>query len=223
MIQRTLFNILKIGIDEITRDISILEDLFIEQHNLESAEVASIVTLWKAKPPNVIHGYADADSKFPLYAITLLGERETDKFIGDSAGDVMDENDPDFPGEQNSSIWRHEYAIWVYSDHPDVTSYYYEVAKHVILTAGPIFIQNFIMDIDVAGMDMTPDPRYLPSHLFVRQLKFSCKRELLRVDPESKLGKAFKVSGIHVDSSGSPSDVGGVKTNVTIDTGDDDE
>lgn len=219
MIQRTLFNVLKLGIEEINQNIEILEDLFIEQYGLSESETASIRKLWETKPPNVIHGYADADSKFPLYAITLLSERESDKFIGDSAGDVVDPEDPDFGAEAVSSIWRHDYAVWIYSDHPDVTLYYYEVAKHIILTAGPLFVQNLIMDIDVSGMDMAPDPRYLPAHLFVRQLKFSCKRELLRVDPGTGLGKAFKVAGIHVDSSGSPSDVGGVKTLVTVKPG----
>lgn len=232
MIQRLLFNVLKTGIEEVTRDPTILEELFVEQYGLSRTETDAIIKLWTNKTPNVIHGYAHADSEFPLYAITLLGERESDKFIGDSAGDISDIADPDFPAEQLSALWRHDYAIWVYTEHPDATLYFYEVAKHIILTAndgtpgsGPnLFVQNAVMDIDVQGMDMTPDPRYIPDHLFVRQLRFSCKREFLRVDRASRLGKAFKVAGIHVDSSGSPSDVGGVSTNVKVVTlGGDDE
>jgi hypothetical protein len=224
MIQRLLYKVLQIGIDHINHDHSILEELFMEQYGLSREETAAIVKLWTAKPPSLIHGYARADSTFPVYAITLQGERESDKFIGDSAGDIQDIADPDFPAEMLSALWRHDYVVWIYTEHPDATLYYYEIAKHILLTAsdeqdgqGPnLFVQNAVMDIDVSGQDMSPDPRYLPDHLFVRQLRFSCKREFLRVDRGSRLGKAFKVAGIHVDSTGSSSDVGGVKTLVTV-------
>lgn len=225
MIQRLLFNVLKVGVEQITRDTTILEELFQEQYDLSAEETAAIIKLWNAKPPSIIHGYAHADSQFPLFAITLLGERESDKFIGDSAGDIDDVLDPDFPAEELSALWRHDYGIWIYTEHPDATLYYYEIAKSILLTANTgeiggegsnLFIRNGVMDIDMQGMDMAPDPRYLPDHLFVRQLRFSCKREFLRVNRASKLGRAFKVAGIHVDSSGSSSDVGGVKTNVKL-------
>ena len=216
MIQRVLYNVLKRGIAEITSDVSILEDLFGNQYELDATEVASIKKLWETRPPRVVHGYADADQQFPLFCITLLGERETDKFIGDSAGDIIDTADSNYPAEQVSSIWGHDYSVWVYAEHPDVTLYYYEIAKLIIQTAGSVFVENAIMDVDVSGMDMAPDERYIPAHLFVRQLKFSCKRELLRIDQASKLGRAFRITGIHVDRSGSPSDVGGVSTNVSV-------
>ena len=70
-------------------------------------------------------------------------------------------------------------------------------------------------EIKISGGDMAPDPRYMPEHLFVRQIKFGCNREFLRTDLATLRQKAFTVSGIHVDSSGSPSDVGDVKTLIT--------
>jgi hypothetical protein len=223
MIQRLIFQVLQTGVNAINQDSKILDDIFAKQWGLSEAELASIKTFWTAKPPTVIQGYARQDSPFPLFAISLLGERESDKVIGDEAFDVMDPDDPEFQDDQKTAFWHHDFAIWVYSEHPDVTLYYYEIVKHIILVssdlkkanAPSIWVENGVMDIDLQGQDLVPDARYVPSNLFVRQLRFSCKREFKQAVRGSRLAKAFKVSGIYLDSSGGSNDAVGVQANVT--------
>jgi hypothetical protein len=202
------------GIASINRDLTLLDVIFLDQYGLSQAEVAKIKEFWQASPPKVAHGFAHASHTFPLWSIVLGAEGEKIEFVGDEAGDCLDEDDPDYLEDIRSSIWEHNYRILTYAEHPDVTLYYYEIAKTILLLAHDYFVTQHLFEIHVTGRDMMPDPKYLPDHLFVRELNWACQRELLQVDRGSRLRKAFRVSGIHIDKSGSPSDVGDVETRV---------
>lgn len=216
MIQRFIHDALTAGFTEIEADPEIIDDVFGEDSLcLDAAEIAIIKQYIAENKPNVIHGYPKEDSKYPLLAITLGAEGEKTHFMGDDAGIISDVLDEDFGADILSSIWAHQYPIHVYDLHPNATSYVYELAKAILQTAGPFFDGKGLQNVHISGMDLAPDPRYAPAHLFVRQLKFECEREQLRVNRSSKLGKAFKVQGIHVDKSGSTGEVG-VPTNVTV-------
>jgi hypothetical protein len=197
------------GIDAITADPTLLEIIF-ENFELEEGEVDSIKEKWEAKPPHVRHGFARSDDEFPLFAIVLVNEHESETVLGDDGGIVEDPEDPLYGADIKTSFWEHNYNILVYSDHPDVTLYWYEVAKSIILEAG--FYDVGIYDLTLSGGDIEPSPEYIPTHLFMRYLSVKVNREFKRIVHTSRLEKAFRVSGIHIDRSGSPSDPGPVKT-----------
>lgn len=213
MIQRYLYDTLVAGIEEIQKDPTILDDIFRVNYCLSQAEVDSIKEAFAASPPNVIHHYARSESEFPLYSIVLESEQESEHYIGDDAGMIDEPDDPLFGADRIASIFTHDYTILTYTEHPDLTLYYYEIAKAIFLVAPLKSLGLF--NTHISGMDLMPDPRYIPDHLFVRRMSFKADREFERIDRDSKLGKAFRVEGIHVDSSGSPSSVGGAKTLVT--------
>lgn len=223
MIQRFLFEALKDGVEQFTADLTLFDQLFSEVYALSETEIAAIKTFWVNSsddphrgPPKVIHGYAPRDVEIPVYSIVLANEKEALMWLNDDIGQIEDEEDPNFGADQKGSIWNHQYDILVYHEHPDVTGYLYEIAKSIILASHEAFVERGLFDISVSGADLAPDPRYIPEHLFARKMSFSCSRLFDRVDRESRFGKAFAVSGIHIDKAGSPSDVGGVKTLVTI-------
>jgi len=215
MIQRFIYTAIKEGLQQVADDPTLLDDLFGGNLGLEASEIAAIKTMFAAKPPAVHHGYARQDYEFPLYSIILASEGEIEHFLGNDAAPVFDEEDPDYGTDIQTSIYKHAYHILCYAEHPDVVTYIYEFAKAVFLAQGDYFDSVGLFEVNISGMDLAPDPRYVPENLFVRQIMFECQREFCRVDRDSKLGKAFKVRGIHVDKSGSPSDVGGVQTLVT--------
>jgi hypothetical protein len=212
MIERFLYTTLKDGIQAMLDDLAILDDLFVDLYELEQSEVDKIKEVFTEDPPGVIHSYARTETSIPVFSIVLESENESEHFLGDDAGMIDDPEDPDFGADCKSTIWDHKYQILCYTEHPDLTLYYYEMAKSIFLTADLSSYGLFMTHL--SGADLMPDPRYIPEHLFVRRLSFECSREFLRLDRGSKLGKAFRVRGIHVDKSGSPSDVGGVKTLV---------
>lgn len=212
MIQRFLFAALRQGIEAITADPVLLEAIF-ENYELAEEEVASIKELWAREPPNVRHNFARPEDTFPLWALVLADEREVTTILGDDAGIVEEEDDPLFGADVKSSFWSHHYEILIYTKHVDATLYWYEVAKSILLEAQ---LHNFgIYDLMLSGADVMPDPKYIPTHLFVRRLAVKANREFRRIIHASRIGKAFKVRGIHVDKSGSLTDPGAVKTLVT--------
>lgn len=216
MIQRFIFDALKDGIAQFQSDPTLFDLLFTELFAFGETEIAAIKTVFAAKPPKVIHGYAPLDMEVPVWSIILQDEREALKVLNNDTGQIEDIDDPDFGADVKGTIWQHRYDILVYTEHPDVTTYYYEIAKSILLGSNDFFVDQDLFDIDISGGDLMPDPRYIPENVFVRRISFGCMRLFTRVDRDSRLGKAFKVSGIHIDKSGSPSDVGGVKTLVTI-------
>lgn len=221
MIERYIYTALQAGIEIITARPAILDALFKDDYELDAAEVAAIKQLWEEKPPNVIHSYPRIDSSFPLYAVILSEEREDQTFIGNDAGMVTDPNDPNYGADIDAAVWVHSYWIQCLAEHPDVTRYYYEVAKSILLATD--WEERGIFSIQMSGADLAPDPRYLPENLFMRQITFKCNREFQRLDLESRFHRGTQIAGIHVDKSGSPSDVGEVKTLVTPYTEEDDD
>lgn len=221
MIERLLKTALSVGIDSIVADPTILDTIFGEKgYELSNTEIDSIKTVFAAKTPNVIHQYPRKDSEFPLYAIVLGVEAQGDHYLGDVAGQIEDDDDPDFGSDVLSAIWTHKYNVLVCTDHPDVTLYYYQIAKSMLMASS--LPNEGLFEMHLSGADLAPDPKYIPEHLFIRILTFGCSSEFVRVDLGSRLGKAFRVAGIHIDKNGSPGDVGGVKTLVTIASGDND-
>lgn len=212
MIERYLYQILDAGITAISEDPTLL-DLVFEQYELSRTEMDQIQTLWTAKPPHVKHQFARTDDTFPLYAIVLQQENEADLYLDNYAGMVEDTEDEDFASDIKSSIWQHQFQILTYTQHPDHTLYLYEVAKSIFLAAD---LQSAgLFQFQFSGSDLSPAVAYLPDHLFARQFTIAARREFQRIDRASRLGKAFQIRGIHVDKSGSSSDVGGVPTLVT--------
>lgn len=219
MIQRFLFNVLSAGLSAIQADLDLLDDVF-DQFGLSDTELTAIKTWFRENPPTVKHQYARTDDTFPLYSIVLGNEEESDLFIGNDGGlQVMDDDDPDRGADVKSSLWQHTYDILSYSDHPDGTTYLYEVQKAIFLSAD--LADCGLHSYHFSGMDLSPATPYIPAHLFARIFSIRAKREFERIDRTTALGKAYKVGGIHIDRSGSPSDVGNVKTLVDVVSEDD--
>jgi len=218
MIQRILYRAVEAGLTYFKENPDAFHTLFGDNYGLSETEVAAILQWFNDKPPKVFHGYARADQTPPFVSIVLADERETDSVIGDDAGMISDEEDPDFGCDEYTAFWAHNYQLLCITEHPEATQYLYEVVKDIILEAKPTFIPEGIYDLQVSGAELMPDSRFIPENWFLRQLNLACKRELLTVKKGTGAGKAWQVGGIHVDKSGSPSDVGGVKTLVTVDT-----
>lgn len=214
MIQRILYRALISGLEYYQQNPDAFTALFGDNYGLSETEILAIRQFFTDKPPKVFHGYARTDATPPFIAIVLADERETDSVLGDEAGIIANEEDADYGCDQYTAFWNHTYHLMCIAEHPEACQYVYEVAKAIILEAKPTFIPEGIYDSQVSGAELLPDPRFIPEHWFLRQITFSCKRELLTVVKGSNAGKAWTVSGIHVDREGSPSDVGGVKTLV---------
>lgn len=215
MINRYLHDILVDGVAIIQNDLSVLDELFQQQFILGEETANEIKTYFSNHGLNVVSGYPRSDSTFPLVAITLTSDSEDDYFLNDDAADLTDIDDPHYMEDIKSTIWSYAYQLFVYTEHPDITAYYYEIVKSILLISLDTLSDLDCFNFALSGSELVPDVRYMPEHLFVRQLTFKCSSEFQRFDRESRWGKAFAVRGISVDKNASSRDTGNIVTNVT--------
>ena len=214
MIQRYLYDLLTQGIEEAKTDPYLLEDLFQDNYVLVSGESVAIKTYFEAQGLNVYNGYPRTDAVFPAVHIILGEENEDEHVLADSGGIITDETDPNYQAEIWTSIWNHTYRILVTTEHPDVTAYYHEIVKYLMMDRIDVLLDDGCFNFHLSGNELAPDEKYMPEHLFARQLIFSCQREFQRINRPARDGRIRAVSGIHVDKNASNYDVGDVKTNV---------
>lgn len=214
MIHKKIYTTIEDGIDTITRNPDIINIIFERQYGLTKGEVSKIREYWAASPPTVKHGFASAEPKFPMYSIVLGDEHETEHFLANDAGFV---EDGEYKGADTESvIWDLTYQLMTWAEHPDVTAWYYEILKEIIVAAVPTYNEEGIFTVTLRGNDLQPDPRYIPEHLFVRQLTFNCQREFIRINTDSLFTKFNKVGGLYVNSETDPVDVAEVIPRLTV-------
>lgn len=148
-------------------------------------EAAKIRAVWETKPPNVIHQYPRTDASFPLFSIVLGAEGEAVKVMDNFGGYVGE-----YLGDEGgigggigannivrTSVYTKTFHVMVYTDHPDVTLYYYYLAKYFITQEQNELQAQGVLDLALTGADMGPDQAYAPEWLFVRRLTITLKIE----------------------------------------------
>lgn len=215
MIERFIYTAIQQGIVDLQADPTLITVYFRKIHGLSLDEVNHLLEVFIKLPPNVQHGYARTDSKFPLYAIILSSENEVNRFLGDD-GSLLDQDDEEDPRnvEHLSRIWSHQHMILCYHDNPDVVLFYYHLVKFFLIRARRFFFDNHVLETTLSGGDLAPDPRYIPAGLFARQLTVSCTKEL-KVSG-LKEATAFKIDGIFVQDGRPPEEIGNVTALVTV-------
>ncbi len=238
-IERLIFRTLKAGLDEMIAypekfEAFILEGLTPEEPTAAELtqaedEAARARTEFEAQPPNIIHGYARRDGVFPCWAIVLGGESTDTDFIGEDAMDSYLEDPEDDDTRQvyrdadgnredpHIRRWGHNFEVYCYADHPDSTLYYYYLAKQLLAESRSAFQVEDLDEITYTGADLAPDPRYLPSGMFVRRLGMKMASDQVYVERlKPGVDRAAQLAGIHVAED--QDDATGVDANITAST-----
>jgi len=162
---------------------------------------------FEARPPTLTHGYPRSGGPFPQWALTLSAESPVEHFLGDDALPYDEEGNPiedddGVPAESKIRRVKYTYSFLVIVDHPDLVLYHYHLLKHLLLRRTRWLVSRDLDDLEISGQDLAPDPRYLPSDVFVRVLSLSVETDECWVEPlsiEDDGGtRATKVAGIHV-------------------------
>lgn len=219
MIERLIFTVVKAGLDYYTADAGQRFERFcLNEMRLSAAEAAkarlyfaggtdpdgNVVT---ARPPTWQHGYPRQGGPFPLWALTLGTERETTTYLGADAFPLDEEGsmvlDPETGEPVDPKIIRVEYAynVLCMAEHPDIAVYYYHLLKRIIRAGREEFIAEDLDPPQLSGADLAPDPRYLPDHIFARQLNVVIEADECWTEAKDG-GYADTVRGIHVNDSG---------------------
>ena len=214
MVERILYEIINDGLAWYKARPERFERFLVEQHGLAAAEAkkarlyfeggtADDGTEIDAQPPTLIHGYARTGGPFPCWAMTLGSERVATDYLGKDGAflDSDGENyfDPETGAVVDPKVRRMEYRfdILCLTDHPDVTVWYYHLLKQIVMSQQDVLESQDVEDLIFTGMDMAPDPRYLPDNMYGRIFQVTVQGDECWVQ---EIDRGTSVGGIAVDS-----------------------
>lgn len=211
MISRLLRRQLEAGIATLLAKPSIIAAHFECNLEFSQEEALEVQEAFVERPPSVIIQYPREDSQFPLWAIILGNEHESQRVLDDFSGFAT--NVPPRLGVSESAIvrsavWEHSYDIWTVTDNPDLTAAYYQIAKMLVMRQRDALRALGVLTSDMQGRDLRPDETYLPAWLFARTLVFSGAKQQKAFDEGGFIIQ--NIRGIHVQVPG---------VDVTPDTG----
>lgn len=223
MVERLVWEALREGLD-LMKEPGVITQYMQETALLDLAEAQKVEEAFQHKPAHLAMGYARKDNDFPLLCVTTAADDWDMKVIGDDGGMVSDPEDPDYGADIVAASFSMTINVMVYAQHPDVCLYLYHLAKMSLFAAKPYLEAQGLYDLMMSGADLLPDPAWVPAGLFVRRLSVSCKRQYTQTLAATKLGKAWKVRGMHIDRDGDEGQtVGNVKTLITVKADDEDD
>lgn len=215
MIERILHRFLTEGVTNLTKDPSPIVERFRDCFALTQSELDKIIEIFTTQAPAVRHGYARDDVEIPQWCIILTSEQETSRTLGDEFGIDTVLGSDTYGSTVSGSFWNKVHTIMTVTQHPDVTRYYYEICKLILVRERPNLIRAGLNDINYSGADLSPRQTYLPAHLFARN--FVVSAEVDDRTTGAKVSPIRSIDGLHVEG-GSDQSNGGVKTLVTVDT-----
>lgn len=135
-------------------------------------EIAKARETFVAQAPGVVLGFPRKSTPMPCYAIALLNDQQVRDFVGIGEEAYIDDDD-EHDGSTYTQRIRESYGIYTYSNHPDVTVWFYRIVRAILNIARIRFINNHFDDPMLSGADLAPSPEYRGEDLFVRRLTIS--------------------------------------------------
>lgn len=220
-VERKIFTVLEDGLQPYLNDPKKLETWLIE-NEFSQDEAHRAREVFEAHPPTVAMGYARPGKEFPQWCIVLGTEQTASDYIGEGGADnepfdmeddeegerYLDEDGN--PEEIHVRRWADRFDIYVYADHPDTTLVNYYLMREIMVRARDLWIEIGLEDLRYSGAELAPDPRYLPSNLFVRRFSIDCNLHL--EDPKT-VQRGTQVSAMQDDQN--QSDYGTEKPGIT--------
>jgi hypothetical protein len=134
------------------------------------------------RPPKPVMGYARSDGVFPCWAVVLGTEGNDSDYVGEDAAGLDEEGELTTdtlgnPVDVHIRPWAHRIDIITYADHPDIALYYYQLSKQILVSGRSAFQILDLDEITYSGRELMPDPRLLPSTMWMRSLSMSVKSD----------------------------------------------
>lgn len=210
MFERVLHDIISEGITKMQAKPDLLKFVF-DLPGRDESELGKLVTAFQTDPPDIVHNYARQGADFPLYAIVLQEERQTQFYVGEEAYAAIDEV-AEFVAEVERLTgevvdpavqrWQFTYGIFTYSENPDLTVAYYNLLKFLFVGSLARLLDEGAEEPTFSGQDVMPNPQYLPDNAYARMFRITVFGHIffttnLDLGPVAT-GRGTKVRGIHV-------------------------
>lgn len=203
MIERQIYTALDEGLTAILAEPARLRVFLERTLRLARAEATEIIELMLAHRPRIIHAFPRREeSTFPLWAISLIDERESKRFLNNYTGladsDFLGSADARFvESEMIGSQYITDIGVYTIAANPDTCHYFYQLSKYILTNARQSLVAGPILDIGFSGSDLSPELQYLPQHLFSRRLMVAVTHKFEILGERSPIIR--DIEGLHID------------------------
>lgn len=141
---------------------------------LEVQELATFKQVIADRPPKVVHNYPRQLFDAPVLSI-VVGKEDIsfqEKFLNDFVTVGIDQyGEANFRNINVFSVgFDSTLSVMIYTQHPDVTIFWYEVAKFILQQSRYLLAKLGIDNLILAGRDLFPDPSFTPEFIYMREL-----------------------------------------------------
>lgn len=203
MIERQIYTALDEGLTAILAEPARLRVFLERTLRLARAEATEIIELMLAHRPRIIHAFPRREeSTFPLWAISLIDERESKRFLNNYTGladsDFLGSADARFiESEMIGSQYITDIGVYTIASNPDTCHYFYQLSKYILTNARQSLVAGPILDVSFSGSDLSPELQYLPQHLFSRRLMVAVTHKFEILGERSPIIR--DIEGLHID------------------------
>lgn len=180
---RVIARLLASGVNAISANVALLDTIIGEQLE-DDDERTKMRTAWSSYPPVVVQNYPRANTTIPCYAVTLMADRTVSDRIGKGEHAWFDDADVE-QGTQWSQRVQGTFGVHVFTTHPDLCSWWYRVARRIILSGFQYLQDNSLDDPQIDGQDLLPNTQYTSEHMFVRRLTLTVEYEETWTDQDA--------------------------------------
>lgn len=191
---RLIKRLLQNTIDFLAADRSEIERFFSHffDDSITAEERNQFVDRFLSHTPKAQLGYARPSTEFPYWGITLNDESEEDSFLGDFEGVDLEEK-----VEYHGALFNSVYNVYIYTNHPDVTSYQFQLAKSIVIGGKKWLLSQGLQEIQLSGAELNPEFDLFPDAVYIRVLRIRCKANTSV--PRILLAQNARLGSLHAD------------------------
>lgn len=200
-VERYLLRLLRSEVERLAGDEDLLRYYFesVFDPTLPVRERNEYVANFMRQPPAVTIGYPRASATFPVIAIILSEESETQNTIGDFLGETLGDDTDDPYADYVGAVFEAQHGCYVYAEHPDVCLYLYHFVKMILLGGKDWLLSQGVIEASISGGELSPQEGYLPENIFLRTVNVRTVAPFAVPRPALADARKARVVGLYRD------------------------
>jgi len=200
-VERFLLRLLRSEVDRLAKDEALLRYYFdsVFDETIPQEEVDEYVANFIRQQPAITLGYPRTSVTFPVIAIILAEESESQNTVGDFLGETLGDDTGSDYSDYVGAIMDAQHSVMVYAEHPDVCLYLYHFVKMIMFAGKEWLLSQGVVEVSLSGSELAPNEQYLPANIFVRTLNVRTVAPFVAPVPALTDVRKAKVVGIYMD------------------------
>jgi len=200
-VERILLRLLRSEVERLSKDEALLRYYFesVFDCTLPERETEEYIANFMRQPPSIVIGYPRSSVTFPVIAIILTEESETQSVVGDFLGETLGDSSDEVYADFVGAMFEATHGCYVYAEHPDVCLYLYHFVKMIMLGGKDWLLSQGVTEVSISGGELAPQEGYLPENIFLRTVNVKTIAPFAVPRPALADARKARVVGLYQD------------------------